>query len=252
VLIVAAAALYASAVLQHKGWRYHFYPSMAFGFVLLGLMAVDLRRPAITLAGRAYSALAGPIVLGIALWIAVACVAQAVSPLASRYDADPDVGRLIPLVRNHAAGGSVMVLSWSIASTYPLVNYSGVRSASRFNSMWILGAVYRDQTRGADPIRYHERARMGPLEAYLGDAVVEDLTRDRPRLIVALRPAPDRPEWRLRRLNFVTYFLRDPRFERLFSRYRYLGETGEYWLFERLPEDAAPVRHERRAYQPPA
>ncbi len=93
---------------------------------------------------------------------------------------------------------------------------------------------------------------MGPLEAYLGDAVVEDLTRHRPRLIVALRPAPDRPEWHLRRLNFVAYFLRDPRFEQVFSRYRFLGETGEYWLFQRLPEDAAPVRHERRAYQPPA
>ena len=145
-----------------------------------------------------------------------------------------------------------MVLSWSIASTYPLVNYSGVRSASRFNSMWILGAVYRDQTRGAAPIQYRERVRMGPLEAYLGDAVVEDLTRHRPRLIVALRPAPDRPEWHLRRLNFVAYFLRDPRFEQVFSRYRFLGETGEYWLFQRLPEDAAPVRHERRAYQPPA
>jgi hypothetical protein len=252
VLMLATAALYGSAVFQHKGWRYHFYPSMAFGIVLLGLMAVDSRRPAISLAERVFSILAAPIALGIALWTSVACLVQSLSPLASRYDSDPDVGQLIPLVREHAAGGSVMVLSWSIASTYPLVNYSGVRSASRFNSMWILGAVYRDQTRGAAPIEYRERARMSPLEAYFGDAVVEDLSRDRPRLIVALRPAPDRPEWHLRRLNFVAYFLRDPRFERLFSRYRSLGETGEYWLFERLPENAAPVRHEQQAYQPPA
>jgi hypothetical protein len=93
---------------------------------------------------------------------------------------------------------------------------------------------------------------MDPLEAYRYDAVVLDLSRARPRLIVALRPAPDAPQWRLRRLNFVAYFMRDPRFQRLFSRYRYAGEIGQYWLFERLPESAPPVRHDRRAYQSPA
>jgi hypothetical protein len=251
-LMVSVVALYGSAVLQHKGWRYHFYPSMALGIVLLGLVAVDRRRPVTTRTERAYSVLAAAMVAGVGLWTAVACVLQAVSPLAPRYDADPDVGRLIPLVRDRAAGGSVMVLSWSIASTYPLVNYSGVRSASRFNSLWILGAVYRNQTMDAAPIRYRERAGMSPLETYLDDAVVEDLGRERPRLIVALRPAPDRPEWKLRRLNFIAYFLRDPRFARLFSRYRFVGEVGEYWLFERLPEDAAPARHESRSFQPPA
>ncbi len=96
VLMVAAAALYGSAVLQHKGWRYHFYPSMAFGVALLGMMAVDLRRPATTLAERVFSALAAPIALAIAIWTAAACLIQAVSPLASRYDADPDVGSSDP------------------------------------------------------------------------------------------------------------------------------------------------------------
>jgi hypothetical protein len=133
-----------------------------------------------------------------------------------------------------------------------LLNYSGVRSGSRFNSMWMLGALYRDATMSAKPVRFRDRDRMGPLETYFGNAVVEDLARERPRLILVLRPAPDRPEWRLRRLDFIAYFLRDSRFERLFSRYRYLRETGEYWLFERLPEDAPPVRHPRRASQPPA
>lgn len=252
VLMVAIVALYGSAVLQQKGWRYHFYPSMAVAVVLLGMMVVDRRRAAPTATSRILSGAAATIALTIPLWTAADSVIKSLAPLDPRYDADPDLGRLIPLVRAHAEGGSVMVLSWSIASAYPLLNYSGVRSGSRFNSMWMLGAFYRDATMSAEPLRFRERDRMGPLETYFGNAVVEDLARERPRLILVLRPAPDHPEWRLRRLDFIAYFLRDPRFEGLFSRYRYLRETGEYWLFERLPEDAPPVQHPRRAQQPPA
>lgn len=252
VLTVAAAAMYLSAVLQQKGWRYHFYPSMAFSVALLGLMVIDRRPTAVTPVSKLFVGAATTILVFIPLWTAWDSVKEGLAPLAARYDADPDLGRLIPLVRRHAGGGTVTVFSWSIASAYPLVNYSGVRSGSRFNSMWPLAAVYRDATRSPEPIRYRERDHMGPLERYLGEAVVDDLARERPGLVLALRPGPDRPEWGLRRLDFIGYFLRDPRFKRLFSRYRYVGEVGEYWLFERLPEHAPPVRHPPRASQPAA
>ncbi len=250
VLLVATAALYASAVLQHKGWRYHFYPSMALGMVLLGWLVADLRRRPVSLAGRAYFGMAAAGVAGVVAWTAAAAVVQSIDPRDRRYDADPDVARLIPVVRGDGAGGSVMVFSWSIASTYPLVNYSGVESASRFNSMWMLGAVYRDRIMADAPLRYRERAGMGDLERYLNDAVVEDLARG-PRMLLVLRPAPDQRKWGLRRLDFIAYFMRDPRFARLFSRYRFVQEIGEYWTFERLPDTAPPEAPWRRPAPPP-
>ncbi len=250
VLLAATLALYASAVLQHKGWRYHFYPSMALGIALIGSLVADLRRRPVTLASRAYFGMAVAGLAGVALWTGVAAVAESIDPLDRRYDADPDVARLIPVVRGGGAGGSVMVFSWSIASTYPLMNYSAVESASRFNSMWILGAVYRDRIMAEAPLRYRERAGMGDLERYLNDAVVEDLAR-RPRMLLVLRPAPDQREWGLRRLDFIAYFMRDPRFARLFSRYKFVEEIGEYWTFDRLPETAPPEAPWRRPAPPP-
>jgi hypothetical protein len=132
------------------------------------------------------------------------------------------------------------------------VNYSGVESASRLNSMWILGAVYRDRIMADAPVRYRERAGMGELERYLNDAVVEDLAHRRPSMLIVLRPAPDRREWGLRRLDFLAYFMRDDRFARLFSRYKFKGQIGEYWIFERLPDTAPPAAPWRRSVPPPA
>jgi hypothetical protein len=252
VLLVATIALYASAVLQHKGWRYHFYPSMAIGITLLASLVADLRRRPASLSARAYFGMAAALVAGTVGWTGVAAIVQSIDPLHPRYDADPDVGRLIPVVRGDGNGGSVMVFSWSIASTYPLVNYSGVESASRLNSMWILGAVYRERIMADAPLRYRERAGMEDLERYLNDAVVEDLARRRPRMLIVLRPAPDRREWGLRRLDFIAYFMGDARFARLFSRYNFTGEIGQYWIFERLPDTAPPAAPWRRSAPPPA
>ena len=92
---------------------------------------------------------------------------------------------------------------------------------------------------------------MGGLERYLNEAVVEDLTRRRPELLLVLTPAPDHPQWGLRRLDLLEYFGRDERFLAAFARYRYLGTIGQYWAFERLP-DTAPDQppRERKARLP--
>ncbi|MGH7528433.1 MAG: hypothetical protein ACREMX_17205, partial [Gemmatimonadales bacterium] len=235
-LFAATLAFYASAVLQQKGWRYHFYPSMATGIVLLGLQAVDLAGPLRSAAARAY-AIVAPAVAGAVLVVtALGCVRQALDPLNPRYDADPDVGSLIPVVRESAAGNRVLVLSWSMASAFPLLTYAGAESASRFNHLWIAGAAYKDQLAADAPVRYRDRSEMEPLERFLVDAVVEDFAEARPRLLLVLRPAPDRPEWGLRRLDFLRYFRRDRRFEEVFRQYRYRSEIGQYWIFDRIPQ----------------
>jgi hypothetical protein len=213
--------------------------------VLVGVMAVDVRGPLPSLPQRLYAAVARAVTAIVPAATALACIAQACDPYHHRYDADPDIGRLIPVVRRHAAGGPAMVLSWSMASAFPLLTYAGVGSVSRFNHLWIMGAVYWDALAGSGPVRYRRRDEMGVLERYLNDAVIEDFERGRPRVVLVLRPAPDRPPWRLRRLDFLRYFGRDARFARLFERYAYAGTVGEYWIFDRLPDGAPPARPRR-------
>ena len=44
-LVVTIAACYVAAVIQQKGWRYHFYPALALGWVLLGVVALSTLAP---------------------------------------------------------------------------------------------------------------------------------------------------------------------------------------------------------------
>jgi hypothetical protein len=232
VLAWATSALWLAAVLQHKGWRYHFYPALALSVILCGLMAVDRRCLPVGKVRRLYAAVCLALVIGVVLVTTGASTRQILDPKNPRYDADPDVSLLLPRVAKHA-GSHVLMLSWSAASAFPLMTYGGVENASRFNHLWILGALYWKDLWQAGALRYRTREEMPQLERYLNDAVVEDMTRTKPSMIIVLRPGIDSPAWGLRRLDFLGYFRRDPRFARLFEEFTYDGQVREYWLFRR-------------------
>jgi len=244
VLLTGTACFYLAAVLQHKGWNYHYYPAVASAVLLAGLMALDLRRPLVSLVHRLYASVTVAAVVSLTLVVAAGCVHQARDPRDPRYEPDPDLPKLIPLVRERGAGASIMVLSWSSSSAFPLVPSTGTSSALRFLCLWILAGLYRDEVRGSAPIRYRSIEEMGVLERYLNQSVVEDLERRRPRLLLVLTPGPDRPKWGLRRLDYLAYFGQNPEFVRGFQRYRYVQPVGQYWMFERIP-DAAPPEQPR-------
>jgi hypothetical protein len=152
----------------------------------------------------------------------------------------------LPVVRPLAAGQSVYVMSYHIGSAYPLINYSGARSASRFPQLWLLPAAYMDQLAGGAPLRYHAPDEMSPSERYLNQAVFEDLRDQRPKVLVILQHARDLPVNGFRRLDYVAYFRRDPRIARLLDRYQFRADLGDFTVYERIPEAQA------RAESPPA
>jgi hypothetical protein len=234
------AALWLAAVLQQKGWRYHFYPAMGLAVLLCGLMVVDRCRAAGSSVRRLYAAAVAASVLGAVLLTAGACIRQIVDPRNPRYDPDPDLSRLVPVVAAYR-GQPVLMLSWSTASAFPLMTYADAENASRFNHLWLAGASYWNDLRQPGPLRYHTRPEMSPSERFLVDALVEDVARTRPSLALVLRPGPDRPEWGLRRLDFLAYLNGDPRFARLWSEFTYAGQVGEYWVFRRAHPGEATV-----------
>jgi len=238
---------YVAAVAQHKGWEYHFYPAYATGVLLFALVAVDLKPSVAGVVPRAAAAVARAAVVAIGGITVAACVAQAMSPRDRRYDPDPDFPELLPLVAEHSSRGSVLVLSWSAASAFPLISEAGARSASRFVCLWMMGGLYGAAAVGTEPMRYRSPPEMGSLERYLNDAMAQDLARNRPSLVLALVPAPDQPEWRLRRIDLLAYLTRNENFAAAFRRYTYVRTVGQYWMFERLPEDASPAPPRKRA-----
>ena len=226
-----AACLLAGAA-QQKGLRYHFYPSFALGTVLLGLIVCDTVRPAGNRIRDVYRWLAAGVM---AATVAVVCVQNGAVALGAGQDSDrAQFEELVRLVRSRGQGRSVFVMSYHIRSAYPLLTYAGARSASRFPQLWILAAEYLDQLKSDEPLRYHDEAEMSPSERYLNKAVLEDLGEHRPRLLIVFKHARDLPVNGLRRINYLAYFGRDPRFEAIFREYQLAAELGDYLVYERV------------------
>jgi hypothetical protein len=78
-----------------------------------------------------------------------------------------------------------------------------------------------------------KRSAMGLAERYLNEAVSEDLKRLRPDLLVVLRAGPDRREMGIRRLDYLSYFSREPEVAAVLSEYTWLADVDEYRVYRR-------------------
>ena len=225
VCLVAGAA-------QQKGFSYHFYPSLALATVVLGLVAWDRAASPRTWVHSVYRVMAVSV---LATVITVTCVRNATSAIQPVRDSEQEqMERLLPVVRARAAGESVYVMSYNISSAYPLINYAGARSASRFPQLWILAAAYMDQLKGSRPLRYNAPGEMGLSERYLNQAVREDLRDQQPKLLVVLQHARDLPANGFRRLDYVAYFSRDPRIASILERYQLVADVGDFKVYQRV------------------
>ena len=240
VLASAGAAFYLAAVLQQKGWRYHFYPGIALGWMVLVVVAVRALEIRLGGAGKWLAASAALGAVALATVGAGGAIAQFANPRDPRYDADPDIARLIPFVREHAGEGTLFVLSSNPGSAFPLVNYTGVRWGTRFPHLWPLIAAYDSALRDPRPLTLAATGAEPQLARRVRDMTVEDMLRTPPALILVLRPAPDEPGWYARRFDYLEFFQLDPRFMELMNGYERLGAIGKYdaYLPRRVSSDA--------------
>jgi hypothetical protein len=77
---------------------------------------------------------------------------------------------------------------------------------------------------------------MSPAERYLNAAVLADLERGRPRVLLVLRNARDLPVNGYRRIDYLAYFGRNPRFAAILQDYEFVRNLGEYAVYRRLGE----------------
>ena len=233
VLIAGIAAFYLAAVMQLKGWRYHFYPALALSWLLLVLLSLRLHRPLFRWTERLFAAAAGAGALLLAALVIFGCLAQAARPLDPRYDADPSVGQLIPVVRQRSAGQDVIVLSPNMASGFPLTTYSGARWPLRFQHLWPLVAAYDSAIASPSPLILRDSAHMTSLERRVVDVVAEDMMRSTAPLMLVLRTGPDEPRWGMRRLDLLEFLSRDDRIARKLAEYEPAGVVGQYEVYQR-------------------
>jgi hypothetical protein len=231
-------ACYLAGMAQQKGLRYHFYPSFALAFVLLGLVAVDAPATAERLSQRLYGRVARVLAVTIVLVVFGGVLVDLAGGSPADRRARAELSDLVGFVRARAEGRPVGILSYHIAAAFPLVNYAGLRLASRFPHLWLLPVSYEDSLDAGGALAYRTPADMQPPEKYLWDAVRQDLTESQPNVLLVLRPARDVARNGLRRLHYIRYFGRDPELAALFQRYQLVGEKGEYDIYQRVADGA--------------
>lgn len=240
-LLVALVASFVAGAAQQKGWGYHFYPARVFALVLLALAVLDLRRPLVRPVQQAYAAAAFAALAASLLLSVEEGIVRVRQRDPARQAEQAQLDELVAAVRRRMPpGGSLYVFSYTIGSSFPLVNYSGVRWASRFPHLWIIEAAYQDQLHAPRPLRFHTPAEMDRAERYLNDAVYEDLTRHRPDVLMVLKHARDTMANSLRRVDYLAYFGRDPRVAQALSQYRLAEEVGQYQLYVRAASPSQP------------
>ncbi len=140
---------------------------------------------------------------------------------------------LVQLIDARAPGGSVYLLSIRLRAAFPAMNYSQARWASRFSHPWLLPAVIRAE-RGDPgvPSRLTSR-RVEELERYQIEAIVRDLERHMPELIIVDRRPEDRAGGKVG--NLLARFRQHRDFEAVWSHYRFVKRVGPFDVAERIP-----------------
>ncbi|WP_374580271.1 hypothetical protein [Pseudoduganella sp.] len=195
VLRLAIAGFTLAAIVQQKGWSYHWIGALSLAWLLFGLAAA--------------SATAHRSVRGMPLTPVIVAGVMALLSLFALFTArvegrkiNPHPDTLGPVIRE-LGGGPVIIFS-SFQVSFPLVTEAGIGSSSRFPTMTIVQAMERGGNREA--------------VAWIRRAFAQDYYRAPPRLLIQETGPDGRPV-----IDFVSYFNRD------------VPELQQYRLVRRTP-----------------
>lgn len=221
-----------SNIAQEKGWPYHALPAAVATLVLAGLMigeALDRLMPRAAQAAHGAREALVVVMMGLCLYV----FALDDDPFRKQitYAGSP-VAHLAKVVKKHAKGGRVLVLSPGIYPHYPMVNYARATMAMPFMTMWLLQGIYLECD-GTEQ-RYHDPEDMDQAEQFAFNTVARNLANLKPGVVIedvdpGIAWCPDSGAF-----SYLDYFLRNPVFAEEWQNY-YLVESYErYRVYARL------------------
>ena len=239
-ILIANVSFVSIMLVQGKGFPYHYYPTGASAILLLALLFVASRDLC-----SERSRIAGVLCGGLAVALIVQISADRVVE-SRRWEGHPErsatsFGEMARLAKDHARRGSIFVFSPAVADSFPLVTYSGAGWASRHPCLWFLPGLYSGVDVATAASAYRTREAMGATERFLFDSVVDDLLRNRPRLLFVAESGPAAPAWR--RFDYQRYFGDDPRFRAFLREYEPFTEEGGFRVYRRRLDGPLTVGH---------
>ena len=241
-LFTAACAFLLVFLIQLKGWGQHLLPSLIITFLLCTILIIGYwegsRISEQRVRGRPTLALllAVTVCYPVALGIGVPVFPPTFFVRMDNPGYRDVLNDLSAIVQREAAGKPIFVFS---ASSYPgfhLISRGRAQWPYRFWSLWPLPALYRDP----DPVSRMHSYRLPearpPTERFVFDAIVSDLIRTPPEIVIIdagspkhgwIQPGGDGG------FDYLAYFGRDPRFSAMFEAYRELTQVARFRVFRR-------------------
>lgn len=226
VSIVVATAFLVAAILQRKGYPYHYLPIQSLSFLAFGtviILAIPNARglinrisalPRYGLKQLTAALVATSLILAMALQVKIALLLP--SPR-SEIETSSIYVNLAELAKDR----SVMIMSISL-SNLPVASLLDLEWESRLPGHWIIPGILKLERENGE-----DAAHLKDLKQLAKKIVVEDLERYSPSL-VAVYSGPHRtvPEG----FDLLSFYQTDPAFAALWSSYRWVRKDG-YWSF---------------------
>jgi hypothetical protein len=222
---VIGAAL---AVLQGKGWHYHFLPMLSSVVVLAGLLLEDHVREAVKTDARGQRT--SHAIAMLAVFVGLALLVSTHRAEVARMAAQAVVleNRADRLERCDAS--SILVLGETVSEAHPMLNQLRASSASPFPSMWWLRAIYAAPN---GELEINEPVVMGQVEKWFHRLQVEQFVRDAPELVLVDASISER--FGGQRFPYIEYFSQDEEFAAAWRAYRRAGSVDHLAMWVRLP-----------------
>ncbi len=223
ILLAAGTAAFLAYLLQGTGWYYQQLPSLSLFGLALAIELIDLVQ---------YYPIAAP------AWLPYCATALAVLALSlatwfSDFHRTPhglEQPQPTPDPAFYAGltpGTAVATLTTTVDDTVAPADRYQLTLAQRYPHLWLLPALLR----GPAPHHPLSPARLAALTALQQRFMVEDLERWHPTLILVARcqdPAVHCQVLEDRHDNLLAFFLRDPRFQQIFTHYHFQQSLGPY------------------------
>ncbi|MFP6742696.1 MAG: hypothetical protein VCD33_13910 [Alphaproteobacteria bacterium] len=226
VFVVAGVGFFIAYLAQMKGWNYHIHPTRAMLIMALGLMVIG----ALVDAREATTRPRFPLALTLAAIAVLAGLTLRPLVLSGYYNEYLD--RLVPIVRQHAAGKAIYFISSNTWTGFPLVTYAEVEWSSRAASLWLLPGYVRARQAG------EMTPGLRKIERYTIDTVVADLTA-LPPAVILLDERRDKPWYGGIDFDFIAFFSTDPRFVDIWRNYERIAVVEEFHIYRRVNSGAA-------------
>ncbi len=240
IFCLSALALLTVYLVQKKGWAYHLYPTAACVLLFWGASFCAERRH-----GEILAKMRSVARVGVLSCLLLFADALGYGVIAIR-DFTAYLPRMVPVLQKHAEGGNFYFFTTSLAASFPLANYAGVPMVSRSPMLWPLTGL-QGYANGVLPIRDAEhQARIDEYETYLVNAVVEDLMRTKPTVVI-VDERPKKPfifkreirllDFEVKRtyfdFDYIEFFSADPRFRAIWAGYEVVERVGHFTVFRR-------------------